>query len=372
MTRVISADCHINEPPHVFERVPEQFRDRAPKMRRAPDGGDGWSFDGQVPKRSYGVEAMAGKAAGDKISGLTFDEIMPGNYDGAAHVSDMDVDGVDVSIVYPGSAIFVYMEADRELALACTRSYNDWALEEFQGADPKRLVALPMIPVDHGMDVAVAELRRTLAKGARAGFIPGLPTRPYHDPYYDPLWAAAAEVGVPLTFHRTFGGRPQEADYDELVDQKISAAGTVYRFFSGVRPLTYMVFGGVFDRHPSLRIVAAEVNMGWIPFWGQTMDQGFDNEYYKGTGGVTVVKKPSEYLGVNVFVTVLDDDIGFRMIAEGLYPALADTAMFSTDYPHSVCLWPNSRQHIERLTAGLSDVDREKVLHGNAARVYGL
>jgi predicted TIM-barrel fold metal-dependent hydrolase len=372
MTRVISADCHINEPPHVFERVPERFRERAPKMRRAPDGGDGWSFDGQPPKRSYGIEAMAGRAAGDKISSLTFDEIMPGNYDGTAHVADMDVDGVEVSIVYPGSAIFVYMEPDRELALACTRSYNDWALEEFQGANPKRLVALPMIPVDHGMDIAVAELQRVLAKGAKAGFIPGLPTKPYHDQCYEPLWAAAAEAGAPLTFHRTFGGKPTEADFDELVDQKVSAAGTVHRFFSGIRPLTYMVFGGVFDRHPGLEIVAAEVNMSWVPCWGQTMDQGFDNKYYKGTGAVTVTKKPSEYLGVNVFVTVLDDDIGFRMIAEGLYPQLADMAMFSSDYPHSVCLWPNSRQHIERMTAKLTDADRDKVLSGNAARVYGI
>jgi predicted TIM-barrel fold metal-dependent hydrolase len=372
MTRVISADCHINEPPHVFDRVPEALRDRTPKLRRGADGGDGWSFDGQPPKRTYGVEAMAGRSPGEKISGLRFDEILPGNYDGAAHVADMDLDHVDVSIVYPGAAIFTYMEPDRELAVACTRSYNDWAIEEFQGADPERLVALPMLPVDHGIDVAVAELERTVAKGAKGGFIPGIPARPYHDRYYDPLWTAATGLGVPLTFHRTFGGKPQEADFDELVDQKVTAGGTVYRFFSAVRPLTYMAFGGVFDRHPELKIVAAEVNMGWLPFWGQTMDQQFDNEYYQGTGGVTIPRKPSEYLGTNIFVTVLDDDFGFKVVAEGLYPPLADTAMFSTDYPHSVCLWPKSQDHIARLTRDLSEVDREKILSGNAARVYGI
>src|SRR6185295_12391769 len=105
---------------------------------------------------------LAGRAPGDKVSGLRFDEILPGNYDGAAHVADMDLDGIDVSVVYPGSAIFVYMEPDAELALAA-------------------------------------------AEGARAGFIPGFPARPYHDGYYDPLWAAAAGAGLPLTFHRTFG-----------------------------------------------------------------------------------------------------------------------------------------------------------------------
>ena len=109
-----------------------------------------------------------------------------------------------------------------------------------------------------------------------AGFIPGFPIQPYHSPYYDPLYARVAEAGIPLTFHRTFGGKPSEADYDELVEQKISTAGTVYRFFAAVRPFTYMAFGNVFDRHPDLRFVAAEVNCGWLPFWAQTMEQNLD------------------------------------------------------------------------------------------------
>src|SRR5690606_14477725 len=139
-----------------------------------------------------------------KLSGLRFDEILPGNYDGKAHVADMDRDGVDVSVVYPAHAIFTYINDDRELALACMRSYNDWILQDFQGAAPDRIVGLPLLPVDDGMDVCVAELERCIALGAKGMFIPGFPARPYHDPYYDPLYARAAEAGVPLTFHRTF------------------------------------------------------------------------------------------------------------------------------------------------------------------------
>ena len=103
------------------------------------------------------------------------------------------------------------------------------------------------------------------------------------------------------------------------------------------------------------------------------MDQCFDNPFYRATGGVRDrPRRPSEYLGVNLFVTVLDDDLGFRMIAEGLVPELAECSMFSTDYPHSVCLWPKSQDHIARLTAGMADADRQRVLAGNAARVYGI
>jgi len=168
-TRIISADCHICEPPHVFDNVPAAFKDRTPKMMRGLDGGDGWSFDGGPPKRTFGIEATAGQAAGNlKISGLRFDEIMPGNYDGRAHVADMDQDGVDVSVVYPASAIFTYIEPDRDLAVACMRSYNDGVLDELGGAAPGRIVGLPMLPVDDGMDVCIAEFERCLATPRRA------------------------------------------------------------------------------------------------------------------------------------------------------------------------------------------------------------
>ena len=365
--RVISADCHVNEPPWVFDRVPAAHRERAPKMMRGADGGDGWSFDGRPPTRTFGVEAMAGRQKSDyQRSGLRFEEILPGNYDGAAHVKDMDADGIDVSVVYPTLVTFIYLEGDRDLARACMISYNDWMLEDFQGADPKRIVGLPMLPVDDGMDICVHEFERVVGKGAKGVFVPGFPAVPYHDPSYEPLWRAAEDTRVPVTFHRTFGGRSYEPDWDGGRNN-FSAAGTVARFFSGVRPLTYLIFAGVFERHPHLVFVGAEINCGWVPFWAQTMDQQAFNQ--QALQDMPAGKAPSECLGTNVFVTVLDDDFGFRLMAEG-QPHLADASMFSTDYPHSVTLWPNSRSHIERLTKGMSDDDTEKVLAGNAARVY--
>ncbi len=367
--RVISADCHVNEPPWVFDRVPAPLRDRAPKMMRGADGGDGWSFDGKPPTRTLGVEAMAGRTKAEfQRSGLRFEDILPGNYDGAAHVRDMAEDGIDLSVVYPNLAPFIYQEPDRELALACMAAYNDWMLDDFQGAGSGHVIGLPMLPVDDGMAACVGELERVVGKGARGAFIPGFPAVPYHDATYDPLWRAAEEAGVPLTFHRTFGGRSYEPDWDGGRNN-FSAAGTVARFFSGVRPLTYMIFAGVFERHPGLRIIGAELNCGWMPFWAQTMDQQVATQ--QAMQDMPMSKAPSEYLGDNVFVTILDDDIGFRLMAEG-EPGLADACMFSTDYPHSVTLWPNSRAHIERLANGLTDEDRHKVLAGNAARVYGV
>ena len=86
---------------------------------------------------------------------------------------------------------------------------------------------------------------------------------------------------------------------------------------------------------------------------------------------MTLSRQPSEFLGENVFVTILDDYVGFDMMRAG-FPRLADTCMYSSDYPHSVTLWPNSQEYIARLTAGLTEQDKHKVLAGNAERVFGI
>ena len=119
---------------------------------------------------------MAGRAKADyQKSGLRFEEILPGNYDGAAHVADMELDGIDVSVVYPAQAIFTYVEPDRGLAIACMQSYNDWLLDDFQGADPKRIVGLPAAS-GRGRD---RRLRRRTRPGAgprrEGGVHPGQP-----------------------------------------------------------------------------------------------------------------------------------------------------------------------------------------------------
>jgi predicted TIM-barrel fold metal-dependent hydrolase len=369
MKRVVSADNHVNEPPWVFDRVPAPLRDRAPKMMKGADGGDGWSFDGGPPKRTFGIEAMAGRSKDEyQVQGLRWDEILKGNYDGAAHLADMDLDGVHGCVVYPNQSIFTYMTPDRELGIACMQSYNDWVLEEFQAADPSRIVGLPMLPTDDGMDVTLAEIERTVAKGARGFFIPGMPSRPYNSPYYEPLWQAAGEAGLPLSFHRTFGGTPPDQDWDELVEQQVSVPGIATRFFCAVRPLTYMIFAGIFERHPGLKIVAAEVNFGWIPFWMQTMDQEWETQ--RAWSDSPLESRPSGFIGEQIFTTHLDDHVGYDLIRSG-HPGLARSTMYSTDYPHSVTLWPDSRKHIPVLTRDLSDEDAHAVLAGNAARVYG-
>src|SRR5205085_7225765 len=118
---------------------------------RADDGGDGWSWFGRPPARTFGLEAVAGqpdRGGAFRPTGMTWDEILPGNYDGAAHLADMDRDGIAAVVVYPSVAMGAYSVPDAELRTAVMRTYSDWLLDDFEAADPTRLVGLCPLPID--------------------------------------------------------------------------------------------------------------------------------------------------------------------------------------------------------------------------------
>jgi hypothetical protein len=154
--KVISADNHLIEPPNTFiDRVPAKYKDVAPRLVRGKDGGDGWSLDGSIPETTIGVGRGLGNVnPGMHIRtaprGLRWEEVVPGNYDGAAHIKDMESDGIQAAVVYPQMVYQAYTTLkDRELGLACLKAFNDWLLEDFTAADPKRLVGMSMVPWEH-------------------------------------------------------------------------------------------------------------------------------------------------------------------------------------------------------------------------------
>lgn len=131
-----------------------------------------------------------------------------------------------------------------------------------------------------------------------------------------------------------------------------------------------MIFAGVFDRHPKLKIVAAEVDCGWVPFWAQTMDTHWDTQH--AWFPQALQHPPSDFLGVNCFVTTIEDNVGYDLIKTGRYPYLAKMTMFSTDYPHSATIWPNSRKIAEKVVEGMSEPDKIAVLETNARKLFHL
>ena len=280
-------------------------------------------------------------------------------------------DGVDVSVVYPNNAIFIYIEPDRELALACMRSYNDWVLDEFQGAAPEHIVGLPMLPVDDGIDVCIAELDRCLAKGRtrrvhpRASRSGRTTTRTTTR-----CTRTSPTPGVPLTLpphvrRQAVGGRLRRAGRAE--DHR--RPGTVYRFFAAVRPFTYMVMGGVFDRHPgpAHRRRRGELRLAAV----LGADDGAEPRHPRRARRRHRRRpqlSPTELLGRNLFVTVLDDHVGLP--AHARLPVArrrVDVLDRLSAQRHAVA--ELARAHRRRSPPTSPTRRRGKVLAGNAERV---
>ncbi len=356
---LISADSHINEPPATFtDRVPAKLKARAPRVERTPQG-DVWLFETGAP-RPIGLDSMTGRKFQDyKRTGHTYAEMRPGAYDPRARVKDMDQDGLDAEVIYPGTGFRMSQIEDGELRAACTRAYNDW-LAEFCAHAPSRLIGLGVLPVQD-IEAAVTELRRIAGNGLRGAILHAQPARYYSDPAYEPLWAAAQELRMPLSFHigglrgMTMGGDP----------------GTVLTYMSMgklalAEPLSMLIFGGALERHPGLQIVLVEGGFGWLGYYITQMDTTFGRHRY--WTGTTIKEPPSFYFHRQVRATFIEDRAGMAVL-----PIVGPgNVMWSSDYPHSDSTWPNSRQYVAEQFKGVPPEEQRKIVAENAAGLYGL
>ena len=149
----------------------------------------------------------------------------------------------------------------------------------------------------------------------------------------------------------------------------LSTANTVNGYFSAILPLTELIFTGLFERFPTLKFVHAEVDMGWLPFWAEIMDQVVRQHGYWADWPMRA--DPHTYIGKNVFVTGLDDVEGFRLAREG-NELIARSAMFSIDYPHEITLFGTTQKVLTELTSGLDPKVKHDILAGTAMKLYNL
>jgi predicted TIM-barrel fold metal-dependent hydrolase len=159
-----------------------------------------------------------------------------------------------------------------------------------------------MLPVDDGVDLAIAELQRSIRKGHRGGILPTYPDQSYADPQYDPLWAAAQEAGVPLHFHRAIG-RNVPAGMSLSQQSGTFVASIVLRFFAAIEPVSHMLFSGVFERFPGFKVVSAESDSGWLAFFMQACDDQWERQRH--WAKLPVTRPPSEIIRKNIFVTFM-------------------------------------------------------------------
>jgi len=125
-----------------------------------------------------------------------------------------------------------------------------------------------------------------------------------------------------------------------------------------------LIFYGVLDRHPRLKCVCVENEIGWMPFMLQQWDYYYRR--FRGVNPTTMSKDPSEYFKNQIFATFFRDTVAghnFEWWGE-------DNCLCSNDYPHANSTWPESRKHIERNLGHLSLEKRRKLVCTNVVNLF--
>lgn len=373
---IIDADAHVNEPPNLWQdRMPKKWKQRAPRLHRG-ERGDIWLFDDGAHKVPMGLTCTAGQSDFElSPTGGRYDEMRPASFDGKARLQEMTVDGIYAQLLYPSVALKgarIYSD-ERELQLACVRAYNDWLANEFCAESNGRLIPLGILPTT-GIQDGIDELDSILKAGHRGAIISAFPNGSHNPmPEDDAFWARAVEADIPVIIHigSFVPEMPKPAKTNDAPFSSLQFLGKAAWTKAGGQTLGVVcdiLFSGIFERFPTLKILLVESNIGWIPTLTEQADDMF-KRYRWYTGAVEkMTSMPSEIFYRNFYATFMVDTVGVEL----RHRMNLDHIMWSTDYPHSGSDWPNSRDTIERVFRGVPKQEVKQMLHGNCKALFKL
>ena len=370
---VHDVDTHVSEPPDLWtSRMPSKWGDETPHVEVGPDGRRAW-FSG-------GERIMGAAGAADEHPLLDTDT-WAGATDPHARLRWMDKHGIRSQVLYPNLVGFfgaMFATRDPAFGIDVYRAYNDFQTD-FSSVAPDRLIPLANLPF-WDLDASVAELERCHGmghKGLNFGFRfeqIGLPR--LRDMHWDPILRRAEEMGWSVNFHVGFSGNPADdpalqfdVDHSDFDRVKFAAA----LFAGNMQCIAELIMSGLCKRYPTLKFVSVESGIGFIPYLIEALDWQFVNQNLHRTHPDWL--RPSEYFRRQIYGCFWFEQDVARLA--DLYP---DNFMFESDYPHPTSLTPaddlefvlGPRETIIANLATLPDDLLRKVVHDNAARVYGL
>lgn len=366
--RVNSSDSHIVEPPDLWtDRIESKFKDRAPRMVREGDA-DIWYCDGlncgsTTGGTQSGIRYEDPEHIRERLVSLdTFENVLPGGYLPEEAIKDMDADGVYAGVLYPTTGLALYKVMDSEFLSAVFRTYNDW-LADFCKPFPKRLKGIAMLSLDDVQE-GIKEMERCSKLGLAGVLIPTATQkgREYDLPEYEPFWAAAQDLEMPISFHTGTkrGGHGEQAK---------KPSHHVNRDFFARVSLTDMIASGVFERYPKLQVGCIEEEMAWAIYYLERLDyvyrertRGDDWPEYKGD------VLPSDFFHRNVFISFQEEPTGIK------YRHLigVDNLLWGSDYPHKEGTFPKSQEILEDILEDCTEEEKAKIAGDNTARIYHL
>jgi predicted TIM-barrel fold metal-dependent hydrolase len=376
--KLFSGDSHVSEPPDLWlTRIDKRYSYRAPAVETRVKDGKGQDYliyEGFPPHPvSVGLASAAGGKHGDKageqIRATKYADALPGGWDPAARLKDQDLDGVDGEVLHPTLGFRMFWLRDPELQRAVFRAYNDW-LGDYIAHDRRRLFGLALISIEDPAQ-AVREIERAAKLGHKGIMIALSPPsdRPYSLRLYDPIWAAAQELGLPVVLHAITGAGESRLAI-AYWDPAMCLFG-VLRHHEAERTLAHMICSGVLERFPRLKIVSAENGIDWFPPFLARLDRSVK----AGTRSLEVETwttklslKPSEYFRRQVFVGFIDEPEAVPMRHE----IGVGNLMWASDYPHFASTWPKSQDFVAKATAGVDAAEKRKLVRDNSLAVFNI
>jgi predicted TIM-barrel fold metal-dependent hydrolase len=346
-------------------------------------GVDPGEIDEADAVRAVATRRLAGMgvdtdAAAEWLANYSTNWVFPSDA-GGRRLSYLEEQGIHAEVVFPGPvlagglspAMYLGGHSSKNLDVVwpALHAYNRW-LSEFCAAAPGRRTGC--IPIDlHDMDRAVEEIAWARSSELFGGvMLPAMSLRSglpgYADDYYEPLWSACEDHGVVVNLHTGASGTATDAK--QLYDAKHGGFLGLYEVFVFTRrPLWFMIFGGVFDRHPNLKVVVTENGVQWLPSLVRDMESFFDTH-----GGAPVRSyqkmRPAEYVDRHVF---LGGSLMKRYEAEMRAEIGIDRLMWGSDYPHLEGAAPVHRLVLRQVFGGLPEEDLRRILGLNAVDVFG-
>lgn len=366
-TLVIDADGHVNEGDIDFRPwLPEKYKALAPVRLKDNRGGNRLLLEGRIwPANEGPGPGVSGPMTAEARKGR------PGMTDPVERLKDMDLEGIDVAVIF-GTQIALTVNGlmDKGLAGAICHAVNEWLLE-YCSADPRRLRAVGLIPCQDPPE-AVREIRYLAGHGATTAMLPtNVYGRNMGDSMFDPIYAAAQDLGMPLSVH------PQTGHDGVPGVSGVMGAGSrrFYKYvyvhmtafpFELMIAMMHMLGEGVFDRFPRLKVAYMEGGAGWLPFWMERLDEHVEK---LAPQMPELGRPPSEIIRSDrVVLSCESEETGLDRVLDASGP---DTVLYASDYCHWDCHFPYSVRDV--VSGGdLSFAQKERVLSGNAAAFFDL
>jgi predicted TIM-barrel fold metal-dependent hydrolase len=364
---VISSDCHAGLPNAAYR----DWLD--PEYREA--------FDASLKQREEVLALAPRGLLNEEFAEEWFrenDEGLRGGWDATRRDKELDADGVAGEVIFPdsdavtagasapfGAGLASSGDTDPALLMAGARAHNRW-LAELCADSPERRAGVAIVPILGDIDTAVAEITRARESGLRGGIlIPSMwqPHAPYHNPRYDPVWAACQELEMPVHVHSGAADREQ---YGEHVGIYVAEV----RWWS-MRPLWFLLWAGTFERFPGLRFVVTECGAFWAADLLWTSDIAYDREHgAKKLGSELTARltmRPSAYFDRNCWIGA--SNTRRRELARR-YEIGVGNLMWGNDFPHPEGTWPHTREWLRNAFSDIPIEETVQMLGVNAAAVY--